>query len=487
MIKFGNKTLPNYVKVMNTTYSILPSIETKTQKVYGRGGVYDFGVELGERIIECEVIIIADNQNDVIKKAREFSTWLFYKDLQPLIILDEPDKQYMARLSGETNIAELYRTGTTTLKFLCPSPYAESINEKVINYTPTDYTPVNVNIGGTVDTYPIVDMDIKEDTTSISLISEDKYVKLGTDEEVGKVKVDTAPLVLDQRLDTYTGWGTGIDIDGDISGSSTITGALASNGYAVIQAGKDYGENASDWHGGAGVKSLSRPVQDFKVTADVKLDSTHARQVGRIEVYLFDQNNAILGKVAVLDRLTGGEYPKIEARAGERYTGTYFVNTYGTKKGVYKNFDGVIEITRTGRTWGAYFSTIDSKGVHHLRTRGTWYDSKNLWSNRKLAKVQIHIGTWADREPVTTMEIKDLRVRETNVAVDSGTQIPLTFKAGDTVTIDSQKAIVYRNGEPIFSELDPASEFFPLEVGANGLLVSPPIADVSIRYKERWL
>lgn len=486
MIKFGNQALPSYVKIMDIRYSILPSIQTKTEKVYGRAGVYDFGVELGERNIECEAIIIANDPHDVIKKARQFSTWLFYKDLQPLVILDEPDKQYMARISGDTDISELARTGKTTLKFLCPDPYAESITEKTIRYTPVDYTPVNLNVGGSVETYPVIDMDIKEDTPSIALITDDKFVKLGSDDSVEKTGVDNKPLVLSESYDTYSGYGSGIGIDGDAKGSATITGSLTSNGYAVIQSGKDYGTNANDWHGGAGTKTLSRQLQDFQVTAKVKLNSILKSEVGRVEIYLFDTNNVILGKVAIVDNSQLGEFPKIEARAGERYTGTYFVNTYGKKKGTYANFDGIIQIGRQGRTWNAYFAKIDDKGKHVSTYKKSWYDTKNMWSTRKLAKIQIHVGAYGKKQPVFTTEIKDLKVYEKNIAVGS-TQVPITFKAGDTVTIDSQRAIVYQNGEPIFTELDPSSEFFPLEVGANGLILSPPIADVTIRYKERWI
>ncbi|MDE1381172.1 phage tail family protein [Bacillus licheniformis] len=483
MLKFANKSLPDYVKVTDLKYTILPSIETKTEKVYGRAGSYDFGVELGEREIEVDVMLIADSQHDIIKKARDFSTWLFYKDLQPLIILDEPDKQYMARISGDTEVSELWRTGTATIKFLCPSPYAESLTEKVVNYTPEDYTPVSVRNSGTVETYPIIDMEMKQDATSIAFIMEDKYVKIGSDDVVGMTQVDTQPLVLNDPMDTYSGWGTGIGIDG---ANAAIAGALSSNGYAIVQTGKDYG-SATGWHGGAGVKTLSRELQDFQVTARCKLDSTAIKQVGRVEVYLFDVNNVIIGKVAIVDNQTTGEYPKVEARAGERYTGTYFVKSYGSKKGVYANFDGVIQISRIGRTWSAYFAKVDSKGKHNTRLTQTWYDTKNQWSTKKLAKIQVHIGAYGETEPVSTMYLSDLKVYEKNISVDSETQVPITFKAGDTVTIDNQRAIVLRNGEPIFSELDPASEFFPLEVDENGLVLSPPVADVQIRFKERWL
>jgi predicted phage tail component-like protein len=482
MIKFANKNLPSYVKVTDLTYSILPSIDHKTEKVYGRAGSYDFGIELGERKIEAEVMIIADNQNDIIVKAREFSQWLFYKDLQSLIILDEPDKEYQARLTGDTDISELYRTGKATLTFICPSPYAESLIERSIDWSPIDYTPVSVTNYGSAETYPVVDMTMKEDATSIAILKEEKFVKVGGEETAGKTKVPYDPLVLNDLLDTYTGYTTASQIDG-----GTIAGTLSSNGWALQQTAGDYGSITSGWHGGAGIKTLSRPLDDFQVTGKVQLSSISPDQIGRVEIYLLDANNVIFGKVALVDNDAGMDKPRAEARAGALNGGHYFVNSYGDRKGAFSNFNGMIQIARVGRQWSAYFGKIDSNGKHHTRLNEKWYDGANNYSTKQLAKIQVHIGVNGSYAPVKNLLLTDLKVYEKSVNVDYNTQIPVIFKAGDVVTIDNQKAIVLKNGQPIFTELDPSSEFFALERGANGLLLSPPIADVNIRFKERWL
>lgn len=481
MIRFANKTLPSYIKVTGINYSILPSIESKTEKVYGRAGSYDFGIELGERKIEVEIMIIANDQNDVMKKAREFSTYLYYKDLQPLILLDEPDKQYMARLTGDTELTELFRTGTATLNFLCPSPYAESLVERTVNYTPVDYTEAQVTNNGSAETYPVIDMTLKEDATSISMITADKFVKIGADESISKTPVDIQPRVIYETMDSYTGWTTASQVDGGV-----VTGSLSSNGWAIQQSSKDYG-SGTGWHGGAGIKTLSRQLQDFQVTGRVTLDSSKADQLGRIEIYLLDINNVIIGKVAIVDSDPNMDKPRVEARAGALSGGKYFVNSYGDKKGVFADYEGLLQIERVGKQWKAYFCKIDSNGRHHTRLAETWYDSSNNYSSKKLAKVQVHIGTYGEGQPVSSMLFSHLNVDEMNIQVDYNTQIPLTFKAGDVVTIDNQKAIVLKNGQPVFTELDPSSDFFALERGVNGIMLSPPIADVKIRFKERWL
>jgi predicted phage tail component-like protein len=481
MLKFANKYLPSYVKITDLTYSILPSIEHKTEKVYGRAGTYDFGIELGERKIEAEVMIIADNQNDIIRKAREFSEWLYYQELQPLIILDEPDKQYQARVTGDTDIKELYRTGTTTVSFICPDPYAESLNERSLDWSPVDYTQVNVSNNGSAETYPVMDLTMREDATSIAVLKQDKFVKVGSEDTVGKTKVEVDPLVLNDYMDTYTGYSSASQIDG-----GAVAGNLVSNGWALQQSASDYG-SGDKWHGGAGIKTLSRQLQDFQVSGKIQLSASALNQVGRVELYLLDENNVIFGKVALVDNATSGDHPKAEARAGALNGGHYFVNSYGNYKGVFKNFNGMIQIARVGRTWSAYFAKIDDNGKHHTRLAKSWYDGANNFSAKKLAKIQVHVGAYGSHPPVKNLLLTDLKVYEKSVDVDYNTQIPVIFKAGDVVTIDNQKAIVLKNGQPVFTELDPSSEFFAFEKGANGLLLSPPVADVNIRFKERWL
>ncbi|MDA1509569.1 phage tail family protein [Bacillus cereus group sp. TH36-2LC] len=481
MIKFANKSLPSYVKVTDIKYTILPSIDSKTERIYGRAGSYDFGIELGERKIEVELMIIGANQNDVIKKAREFATWLFYKDLQPLVILDEPDKQYMARVVGDTDIAELYRTGTATINFLCPSAYAESIGEKKLNWVATDYTPYNVINSGSAECFPVFDLEIKQDTPSIALISNDKFVQIGADNVPDKPKFERNPRQIWDEMISTTGWTTASQVDGGV-----VMGTFSSNGYEFTQTGLDYGQYTTGWHGASMVKSLPKQLDNFIVEGRITFKSTSPQQLGRIEIYLLDANNVQIGKVAMADSTYDGKFPLAEARAGSLQDGKYFVRNYGDYKGVFENYEGCLWIAKVGKGWSAYFSKIEPNGFHHTELYREWTDTHNNYSGKKLAKIQIHIGAYGESEPVSIMRFTDLKVWERTVDEPAG-QIPIIFKAGDLVTIDNQKAIVTLNGRPIFTELDPSSDFFPLDVGNNGLIVSPPKASVNIRYKERWL
>lgn len=479
MINFANVDIPSYVKVNKINYSILPKIESKTQRVAGRPGVYDFGIEVGQREIEVEISIIADNEFDVVRKARTFAEWLFHTELQPLIISDEPDKQYLARVVDETVIDEIFKVGQGTIKFLCPDAYAESIVEKAVTITPNTTDPFQVNNFGTVETHPVINLTLNKNTTSIAVISEDKYVQIGANETVEKTTKEVNPLVFHDDMTSYTGWTTASAVDGGV-----ITGAFTSNGSYLYAS--DYGSGTS-WHGPASMKAIGSEVQDFSVDCLVEHSATSFNQIGRIDIYLLDINGVQIGKMSLVDSTAYGDHARFEAMAGDwQNTAYYFANDYGYKKGAFARFNGMIRIYRTGNRWGAYIGHIDSTGRHHTRLIREWYDTKKQFT-KKLARVQIHVASNSSFAPVNAVRIKDIKVYDRSITVDPKTETPIIFKSGDVITIDNRKAIVLRNGQPIFTSLDPGSDFFSLAKGANGIVVSPPVATVEVRYKERWL
>jgi predicted phage tail component-like protein len=486
MLTFGGVAIPSYINVNSIEYTVLPPISQKAINMSGRAGAYDYGIDLGQRTIKANIQIIGVDEHDIIKKARTLASWLYYEDLQPLIINDEPDKQYLARINSAIDISEIGRVGQGTLEFIVPSGYAEALTDKVVTSTPPDvFTPVQVTNNGNVTAYPVIDLELTADVPNISVISNDEFVTLGNADEVGKTPTAKEPVVFTQAGSSYTGFSTGISVDYGV-----ISGTLASNGYSIganaNYSGGSYG-TGSAWHGPAGIKSIPSALTDFKVETYIGHIASATNQIGRVEVYLLDANNTAIGKIAMVDAQTSSYDPVIQARAGNLTSGYYFVNSSGAKKGIYSNFqNGVMQIWRKGKTWGVYVANVDSKGRHTNTYSKTWYDTKNLFTG-KLAKIQVHIGQYGTYTPVNNMYFSYLSVRDLGVSINAATQIPMDFKSGDKLTIDNDKATVYYNGKPAFKLLDPSSDFINLTPGVNGLIVSPANAKVTVTFRERWV
>lgn len=481
MINFANKQLPSFVKINSMNHSILPTVTHKTESVLGRAGAYDFGVDLGMRKLTMNIQIIGANDTDIMNKATELAEWLFYEDLQPLIIQDEIDKMYMARISGDTQLTEIYSTGQGTLEFVCPNSYKESTSLKTVSATPVDINSViAVRNEGSAKTFPKVELTLKQNVSALSLVSNDEFILLGNS-EASKTEVDANPLVLFDSLDSYTGWTAGISPDDGVS-----TGTFTSNGFSISQTGKNYG-TGTKWHGATAIKSLSRELQDFEIQATIGHIANGVNQLGRIEVYALDSNNTIIGKMALNDPTATGDHARIEARAGSLTGGNMFAMSYGQKRGVWsKSNPAIIRLTRKGKIWSFYIGKQATDGSHNSRLYKEWIDVKSL-HNKKVAKIMLHIGAFGTSPPVNNMYFSDLKVWDRSVTVNNDTQVEIAFKTGDIVTIDSSKAVVLLNGEPAYHLLNPSSSFFALNKGDNGLLLSPPVADVKVEYRERWL
>lgn len=486
MLTFAGKRLPSFVKVNSMSFAMLPNLTAKSVKVNGRMGEYDFGTEVGTKKLTFNIQIIAPQANQVITYARKLGEFLFYEELQPLILDDEPDVQYMARISGETEISEIFNIGSGKLEFIVPSGYGESIFEKTAQWTASEVGSNNilqVTNDGNTDTHPIVELKMKQDATNVAIVNNNSYVSLGKN-DISKIPVNINPVVLEDHATTFTGWTT----TGTATDNGVTQGTFMTDGVNFRQSGKNYG-TGSAWHGAAAIKALSRQLTDFEVTMRFGLKATKGNQIGRVELYLIDENGANMGKMGLQDSNENIYLPIAEARAGSWGQGNYFVKSWGDYTWVFHDMhDGLIRIGRNKGTWFFYICKIDPyTNLHHTELYREWRDKNGKFTTEKLSKIQMHIGTFGGAEPVNDMYVTDIVVKDLSVSVNATTQIPLVLKANDVITVDNNKAIVYLNGQPAFDILDPASDFFALEKGVNGLIVSPPVADVSIKYRERWL
>lgn len=479
MIKLNDVQIPSFVKVNKVDFSILPPVENNLLKVRGKAGAYNLGQTVGTREITVGITIVAEEINGVMGVTRSLAEWLHHKEAVKLVINDEPDKYYMVVLDGDTTVEELLNIGQGEITFLCVEPYAFGESREV-NFAPTE-EPTVVPVGGTAETFPQVELTMVEDVTAISVITGDSYVTIGEEAQVTETPKNLLPVRLWDEMTNPLTWTSAIKVD-----DGTITGKFSSDGYAFWQENKDYG-TGSTWHGASAIKSLPTAVAgDFEAHIQIGFKATKGNQLGRVEMYLLDQNNEQFGKLAIVDGSGVENHQRFEARVGKEVGGKYFIRDWGARRGVWSNFTlGKMIIKRTGNTWFAFIGIWDAKKkVYNTRLSREWVDRKNTGSN-PLAKIQIHMGTYGKYAPYNSMNISDIKVYE-RLTLGAG-QVPIIANVGDVLLIDNERAVVYKNGEPFFEGLNPSSKFFSFQKGNNGIAVSPPKANVKLTYTERWL
>ena len=476
-IKFNGIEIPSFVKVNNIANSILPSISQTTMKINGKAGMQDFGNEIGTRNIAVTITIIANDQSDLRMKVRDLAEWLYYEEEKKFIDLSEPNIYYMAKFTGDSTLSEILHVGQGTLNFICNNPFAYNTVERNYQFMPTENAPYGFENNGNTETYPRMEFEFTDNATEFSIVTNDEYLYFGKPLEAGiSEPIDANPVVFNEEFSNLNGWTQAVSVaDGTIAG-----GGFVSNGWSISV--QDFGEGTG-WHGSSMIKSLPYELQDFKIRSRIGLLGTKPEQLGRIEVYGLDIN----GNKIFRQQFRDGNVKAISPYAYATIGNKEIVGTYGSYMGVWaKAGDLFMDIARRGNSWGLYWAIYDPvKKIQHTQYYKGFVDIKNEHM-AKLASIQIHIGAYADVEPVQ-MYIQTVKVYDENpVPVEN--EVPYIVKAGDILVVDNETGGIWLNGEEFYHYLDPASKFVKFRKGINGVWVSPlVVTNGKVSYRERWL
>jgi predicted phage tail component-like protein len=112
---------------------LLPAVKVKRVELSGLSGVYDFedDHEYSLRPIRMRIAYIGDDYEELRTRARDIAAWLSTSTWAKLIIHDEPDKYYLAKVTEELDLRTLFEGGFVELAFDC-QPFAYSVNEEVV-------------------------------------------------------------------------------------------------------------------------------------------------------------------------------------------------------------------------------------------------------------------------------------------------------------------------------------------------------------------
>jgi predicted phage tail component-like protein len=132
MIIINGKKLSEYGIICQRGYihPSTPNISNKELSIPGKDGIYDFGVQVGERRFSFPLALINDNNTYLQHGIRAFIMDLFDHYGKPktitLVFDYEPDKYYKARCTSQISPDKITRTGLFTIEFTAYDPYAYS-------------------------------------------------------------------------------------------------------------------------------------------------------------------------------------------------------------------------------------------------------------------------------------------------------------------------------------------------------------------------
>lgn len=99
---------------------LMPPMKPKRMAISGASGSYDFGDnEYDNMEIRIRIAYIPMDPIERKQRARDISSWLSSKTWEKLIFGDEPDKYYLARVSGGVDLDNLISSGEAEVTFIC--------------------------------------------------------------------------------------------------------------------------------------------------------------------------------------------------------------------------------------------------------------------------------------------------------------------------------------------------------------------------------
>lgn len=154
MLNFNGRDLPEFIKVQTVNIQTLPVVNMNLKQIVGSSGRLAGRSDLGEKTITCEIMVVIPNGYSLQKCARELAVWLRGDDfnLSPLIIKDDPDVRYMAKIGASVDLTDLFVAGQGTIEFIIPSGDAEAVTTSSASGT----NSVTVNNTGTKRVFPVI-------------------------------------------------------------------------------------------------------------------------------------------------------------------------------------------------------------------------------------------------------------------------------------------------------------------------------------------
>lgn len=193
MLNFNGRNIPDFVKVKSVKVQTLPVVTNNLKQIVGASGKLCGRTSLGEKLVECEIVIVIPEGETLQSCGRVLSVWLRgdgFK-LSPLIIEDDPTVRYMAKVNNSAELSDLLFVGSGTIQFIVPSGDSEAVVEKAAS----GVKRLEVNNEGTKTTFPIITAVVGTAVTNGTILFQnvttgDKVVLNGTFRSGQSITVD---------------------------------------------------------------------------------------------------------------------------------------------------------------------------------------------------------------------------------------------------------------------------------------------------------
>lgn len=462
-LDFADDLRVNEIKGRGLTPSDVSTIE-----VPGMTGVHATRKTRQPRYIEIKFTIVGTSLTDLRNKINLMSERLDLDEVAPLVFSDEPDKTYYAIMVDATDDDEIKNYGMGTFVFFCPDPYKYGPEQTATLNTETGSI---VNVAGTAPTTPIFDLTTSSLSTYAIVSNQfDEYSMLGEVLDFDDSPYEKYARIFEHNMQNVTNWTPANAGETDEFDTGTVAREFIDGKNYFVPT--SYGTPSAGLYGPTLKRSLPKPLQDFRVEADVQFyNASNKAMVGDLAMYVLDVNGKILARFSLRDTQSGSARVIALSRIGGYGDPNrkQIINEYGDKVTTWNSFDGVIRLEREGTKWTAYLGKYREDGTHHSRMTRYQWDTKE--KHLTAATQVVFAFSKRSETPAPIMRVGAVRVDEINA--EAG--VPYIVREGDTLTFDhGDREEGYRiNGEPVTRLKNFGATQFKLRPGENVLALEP--------------
>lgn len=432
--------------------------------VPGMDGAYIDDGKLPPRPLEVDITLKGESFADLRKKIEDLNALLKTDNILEVTFADEPDRIYYGRLSAVTHKVEKQCVYQATLTLLCPDPYKYGAEKEV-----TFESSASFDVEGTVETEPIIEVTLNEDTEYVAVSNGEEINMVGFPAKQEEVVAPPETQIFKTSGENLIGWTNSSQ---ESLGDAPMTGVLKSDGGTFYT--DDYGNDPFHWHGPAMKTSLSQSLTDFRIDIGIKAQPTGANQAGSIEVALLDASNRM---VTVLNMTK--HFPGIDAIYGRVTAGGHDVIQEDWAS--YKWFEGVLQVYRRGNQWEAWIHAFNY-GFSYIVHR--WTDTTGV-AAAPVTQVQVRLLQRGDMAVINQF-VNDIIVYKINDL--TANEVPIIGRLNDKFIFNHQNDIITKNGISVIDKKAFIGNYFKLQPGRNNIAVEPAdkIQSVKVRWRDKW-
>lgn len=151
---------------------LLGSIRDRFEEIPGRQGSWRFGEEAGDRTLTLELNLVGAADDYPVEvpalearraAVRALAEWVDLEGFQALVIDDEPDRYWMARIAKSSSVDEWLTAADLELDFRT-GPFAYALELSTHTWSSSDAVAEVFVIPDTVNAFPVLELTIDDAT-----------------------------------------------------------------------------------------------------------------------------------------------------------------------------------------------------------------------------------------------------------------------------------------------------------------------------------